>query len=135
MTQNNTTKKPSVQVITLDIDANGAPTQQLTDVEKTLDDTLLSRLYPGIKVAIVNLPQQFLDQFEESEVENAMTTLVHDDVLYKCAGGSNAAKEYRYYFVDSTHAPSLAKRFQFWPQAAMAYFGILVSDCKVVIEN
>jgi hypothetical protein len=135
MTQNNTTKKPSVQVITLDIDANGTPTQQLTDVEKTLDNTLLSRLYPGIKVAIVNLPQQFLDQFEESEVENAMTTLVHDDVLYKCAGGSNAAKEYRYYFVDSNHAPSLAKRFQFWPQAAMAYFGILVSDCKVVIEN
>ena len=30
------------------------------------------------------------------------------------------------------HEPLIAKRFQQWPEAAITYFGILVSGCKVV---
>src|SRR6266704_3594274 len=37
--------------------------------------------------------------------------------------------------LDDEHADAIAKRFQNWPQAAMVYFGILVSPCKVVIEE
>src|SRR5205809_744919 len=29
---------------------------------------------------------------------------------------------------------TIAQRFRFWPEAAMTYFGILVSPCKVCIE-
>ena len=33
------------------------------------------------------------------------------------------------------YAPAIAERFQHWPEAAIVYFSILVTDCKVVIEE
>lgn len=123
------------QVVTLDIDATGAVTQRLTNLETALENTLLNALYPGIKVAVVNVPGEALDGFEESQVENAMANLVFRNVRYQLVGASGSAKDGKFYFVDREHGAAIAERFQHWPQAAVVYFGILVSSCKVVIEQ
>jgi hypothetical protein len=47
-------------------------------------------------------------------------------------GASGSAKNGKYYYTDAAHEPMIAKRFQQWPEAAITYFGILVSGCKVV---
>ena len=123
------------QVVTLDIDSQGNVAQRLTDLENSLENTLLSALYPGIKVAVANVPKELLDAFEESQVENAMANLKFKNIPYKLVGASGSSKDGKFYFVDKDHSQAIAERFQHWPQAAMVYFGILVSTCKVVIEE
>ena len=123
------------QVVTLDIDSNGNVSQRLTNLETTLENTLLNALYPGIKVAAVNVPTEPLDAYEESQVENAMANLKFKNTSYKLVGASGSSKDGKFYFVDKDHSQSIAERFQHWPQAAIVYFGILVSSCKVVIEE
>src|SRR6185312_4446051 len=123
------------QVVTLDIDSTGSVSQRLTNLETTLENTLLNALYPGIKVAVVNVPVEPLDPFEESQVENAMANLKFKNTPYKLVGASGSSKDGRFYFVDKDHSQLIAERFQHWPQAAIVYFGILVSSCRVVIEE
>ncbi|MBV9145976.1 MAG: hypothetical protein JO065_08655, partial [Acidobacteria bacterium] len=123
------------QVVTLDIDSNGGVSQRLANLETTLGNTLLSALYPGIKVAVVNVPTEPLDAFEESQVENAMANLQFKNTRYKLVGASASSKDGKFYFVDREHSQAIAERFQHWPQAAIVYFGILVSTCKVMIES
>jgi len=132
----NKTRKFSIeQVVTLDIDSTGRVTQRLTNLETTLENTLLNALYPQIKVAVVNVPTEPLDAYEESQVENAMANLKFKNTPYKLVGASGSSKEGRFYFVDKDHSQAIAERFQHWPQAAIVYFGILVSSCKMVIEE
>jgi hypothetical protein len=45
---NKTNKFSIEQVVTLDIDSTGSVTQRLTNLETTLENTLLNALYPGI---------------------------------------------------------------------------------------
>jgi hypothetical protein len=123
------------QVVTLDIDSAGIVTQRLTNLETTLENTLLNALYPGIKVAVVNVPVEPLDAYEESQVENAMANLKFKSTLYKLVGASGSSKDGKFYFVDKDHSQAIAERFQHWPQAAIVYFGILVSSCRVMIEE
>ncbi len=123
------------QVVTIDIDAKGSVTQRLTNLETTLENTLLNALYPGIRVAVVNVPTEPLDPYEESQVENAMANLKFKNIPYKLVGASGSSKDGKFYFVDKDHSQSIAERFQRWPQAAIVYFGILVSSCKVVITE
>ena len=123
------------QVVTLDIDSVGGVTQRLTNLEMTLESTLLNALYPGIKVAVVNVPTDSLDPYEESLVENAMANLQFKNTAYKLVGASGSSKDGKFYFVDKDHSQAIAERFQHWPQAAIVYFGILVSACKVLIEE
>jgi hypothetical protein len=132
---NKTNKLSIEQVVTLDIDSTGSVTQRLTNLEMTLESTLLNALYPGIKVAVVNVPNEPLDAYEESQVENAMANLKFKNTPYKLVGASGSSKDGKFYFVDKDHSQSIAERFQHWPQAAIVYFGILVSSCKVVIEE
>src|SRR5207237_8235997 len=75
-----------------------------------------------------------LDDYEESQVENALARLVFKGVPYKLVGASGSAKKGKFYFVDTEHSRASAERFQHWPQAAIVYFGILVSPCKVMME-
>jgi hypothetical protein len=132
----NKTNKFSIgQVVTLDIDSTGSVTQRLTNLETTLENTLLNALYPGIKVAVVNVPNEPLDAYEESQVENAMANLKFKSTPYKLVGASGSSKDGKFYFVDKDHSQPIAERFQHWPQAAIVYFGILVSSCKMVIEE
>lgn len=123
-------------IVELSIDAFGLVKRKETELNRrdTLEGTLLLQLYPGIKVARVSVPTE-LDAYEQSLVESAMANLVYQKVQYKLAGASGAAKDGRFYFVDAGHAKEIAERFQHWPEAAMVYFSILISDCKTMIEE
>jgi hypothetical protein len=137
MTKNTTTNNyriPADQLQNLEIDRNGRVAPRLHDLEP-LKNTLLSVLYPGIKVASVNVPAEPLDDYEEAQVENALARLVWNGVHYKLVGASGSAKKGKFYFVDRDHSRAIAERFQHWPQAAIVYFGILVSPCKVMMEE
>jgi hypothetical protein len=126
----------SMLILELAIDAEGRVIRMFSSAEKkdTLEGTLLSQIYPGIRVARVSVPGE-LTSYEQAVVENTMATLQYDGLEYKLVGGSGAAKEGRYYFVDARHARAVAERFQYWPEAAIVYFSILMTDCKVVIEE
>ena len=67
MTKNTTNKYriPADQIQTLEIDRNGRVAPRLHDLEP-LKNTLLSVLYPGIKVASVNVPTEILDEGSEA---------------------------------------------------------------------
>jgi len=80
----------------------------------SLDNTLLSVLYPGIKVAERHVPTEPLDDFEESQVENTLAKLTWRGVHYKLVGASGSAKKGKFYFVDQAHSRSIAERFQHW---------------------
>ncbi|HXM09301.1 MAG TPA: hypothetical protein VN946_05080 [Terriglobales bacterium] len=136
MTKNTTNnyRIPADQLQNLEIDRNGRVASRLHDLEP-LKNTLLSVLYPGIKVASVNVPAEPLDDYEEAQVENALARLVWNGVHYKLAGASGSAKKGKFYFVDREHSRAIAERFQHWPQAAIVYFGILVSPCRVMMEE
>ena len=138
MTKNTTTTNkyriPADRIQNLEIDRNGRIAPRLHDLEP-LENTLLSVLYPGIKVASVNVPTEPLDDFEESQVENALARLIWNGIHYKLVGASGSAKKGKFYFVDQEHSRAIAERFQHWPQAAIVYFGILVSPCKVMMEE
>jgi hypothetical protein len=137
MTKNTTTNNyriPADQLQNLEIDRNGRIAPRLHDLEP-LKNTLLSVLYPGIKVASVNVPAEPLDDYEEAQVENALARLVWNGAHYKLVGASGSAKKGKFYFVEREHSRAIAERFQHWPQAAIVYFGILVSPCKVMMEE
>ncbi|MFZ0296751.1 MAG: hypothetical protein WAM13_00235 [Candidatus Sulfotelmatobacter sp.] len=136
MTKNTTNnyRIPADQLQNLEIDRNGRVAPRLHDLEP-LKNTLLSVLYHGIKVASVNVPTEPLDDYEEAQVENALARLVWNGVHYKLVGASGSAKKGKFYFVDREHSRAIAERFQHWPQAAIVYFGILVSPCKVMMEE
>jgi hypothetical protein len=137
MTKNTTTNNyriPVDQLQNLEIDRNGRVAPRLHDLEP-LKNTLLSVLYPGIKVASVNVPAEPLDDYEEAQVENALARLVWNGIHYKLVGASGSAKKGKFYFVDREHSRAIAERFQHWPQAAIVYFGILVSPCKVMMKE
>jgi hypothetical protein len=68
-------------------------------------------------------------------VENRMAQLSFGGVEYKLVGASGSAKDGKFYFVDQPHAKPIAERFQHWPEAAIVYFSILISDCKLVTEQ
>jgi hypothetical protein len=123
------------QVVTLEIDSRGEVKQRLTALDAKLENTLLEALYPGIKIAVVQVPTEPLDAFEESVVANRMASIVHNNVHYKLVGASGSSKDGKFYFADEEYAPALAERFHSWPQAAIVYFGILVSPCQVVIDE
>src|SRR6266481_1056531 len=87
---NENTTFNATQVVVFDIDSQSNVTQQLTDnaQETTLENTLLEALYPGIKVAIANVPTGFLDGFEESAVANALVSIRSNNTEYRLVGAS-----------------------------------------------
>jgi TraM recognition site of TraD and TraG len=89
-------------------------------------------MYPNIRVALVSVPTEPLDDVEEARVADRLTTVSHNGITYRMVGASGSAKNGKYYYCDIQHEPLIAKRFQQWPEAAITYFGILVSGCKVV---
>lgn len=126
-----------LRVIALEINEDGAISkkQMKIDRDSQLENTLLQADYPDIRVATIDIPQQQLDQYQQSMVEHSLAKrIVYDGVEYVLVGASASAKNGKYYAVDAAHAKTIAQRFRFWPEAAMTYFGILVSPCKVCIE-
>lgn len=124
------------QIQQLEIGRNGNIMPRLRDLDQdsTLKNSLLKILYPGIKVASVNVPVEPLEEIEETRVRNTMGNFAYKGVRYKLVGASGSAKKGKFYFVDEQHHAAIAERFHNWPQAAITYFGILVSNCSTVIE-
>jgi hypothetical protein len=123
-------------ILELKIDATGEVTRKASKLGRkdTLEGKLLAQLYPGIRVARVSVPAE-LTPYEQSVVENRMAQLSFGGVEYKLVGASGSAKDGKFYFVDQPHAKPIAERFQHWPEAAIVYFSILISDCKLVTEQ
>jgi hypothetical protein len=122
------------RIVMLDIQKNGSIVERIPGVgqDSTTANTLLGTMYPDAKVAIVSVPTEALEDFEEANVARSLTNIRHNGVHYKMVGASGSAKNGKYYFCDAAHEPQLAKRFEMWPEAAITYFGILVSGLKVV---
>ena len=136
MQTDNTLRSQKIPVF--DIDPEGKVMLSLLEEHEqpTLDNTLLQALYPDINVAMVNVPTGFLDAFEENAVTNAMARINHNNKIdYRLIGASGSAKDGKFYLVDAAHSDAIAKRFQYSPEAAIVYFGILVSNCKAVLDK
>jgi hypothetical protein len=126
-----------LSVIALEIDEEGAVSKKhmAIDRESQLENTLLLADYPGIHAATIDIPQQQLDQYQQSMVEHSLgKKIVYEGTEYCLVGASASAKDGKYYAVDAAHAKPIAQRYRFWPEAAMTYFGILVSPCKALLE-
>ncbi len=123
-------------ILELKIGADGEVTRKDVKRPDTLEGKLLGQIYPGIRVARITVPE-YLSAYEQSKVEESMKQLFFEETktTYKLAGVSGSAKDVKFYFVDQDHARLIAKRFQMSPQAMITYFSILMSDCKVVIEE
>src|SRR5664280_997307 len=123
-------------VLALELDRNGNVSKKTMklDREAQLTNSLLQGLYPGIHVATVDVPTEPLDSCEHAMVEQALTRIEIDGIRYSLVGASGSAKNGKFYAVESSFEKKLAERFRFSPQAAITYFGILVSSCKVLIE-
>src|SRR5246500_780548 len=125
------------RIVMIDIDTNGRMEERIpgTGQESWLDRTILGSMYPNVHVALVSVPTEPLDDYEEAAVANAMTRVYHNGIVYRMVGASGSAKHGKYYYCDAAHEPLIAKRFQQWPEAAITYFGILVSGCKIVHQE
>jgi hypothetical protein len=99
-----------------------------------LNNTLLEALCPGVKVASVSVTPEPLDQVERAKVESTLSRFALDGTEYRLIGASGSAKNGKYYAVDARYERPLAARFSDWPQAAVTYFGILVSPCMVRMQ-
>jgi hypothetical protein len=100
----------------------------------TLEGKLLpSNSIPASRVARVSVPHE-LTPYEQSVVENRMAKLFTAGSS-TLVGASGSAKDGKFYFVDLAHSKQIAERFQHWPEAAIVYFSILVSDCKLMVDE
>lgn len=130
----NTFSVDQIQQLEIGRSGNIMPRIRDLDCDSTLQGSLLSVLYPGIKVASVLVPVEPLDEVQEIQVRNAMANLSYRGVRYLLVGAASSAKKGLFYFVDEQHHKLIADRFHHWPQAAMVYFGILVSNCSIVAD-
>lgn len=127
----------AIPVVALEINENGQVVQKTMKLTRQaqLENTLLEALYPSICVATIDIPEQQLDSFQQAQVEDGLARLKVGGVEYRLIGASGSAKNGKYYAVDGRHEKAIADRFQHWPEAAITYFGILVSPCKVRIQE
>jgi len=123
-------------VISLDIDPMGQAKTRIPDLEKSaqLHNTLLQGLFPDIRVARLNVPGGVLDESQQALVEQTMKRVNVDGVQFRLVGASGSAKDGKFYAVEAKYERAIAERFLNWPQAAITYFGVLVSPCKVRVE-
>lgn len=124
-------------VLALEIDQEGTVAQKSMQLTRQgqLDNTLLDVLYPGIRVATVEIPGNELDDYGRAKVEQALAKFTVGGVEFRLIGASGSAKNGKYYAVSKEFEKPIAERFQQWPEAAITYFGILISPCKVRVEE
>ncbi|HEU0140157.1 MAG TPA: hypothetical protein VFQ79_10615, partial [Bryobacteraceae bacterium] len=124
-------------VLALEIDQEGTVAQKSMQLMRQgqLDNTLLDALYPRIRVATVEIPGSELDDYGRAKVEQALAKFTVGGVEFRLIGASGSAKNGKYYAVSTEFEKPIAERFQQWPEAAITYFGILISPCKVRVEE
>ncbi len=135
-TSTNVTKNSGLKVISLMVTKEGKIERKMPNVspQAQLCNTLLEALCPGIKVASVSVTSEPLDQVERARVESTLSRFSVEGTDYRLIGASGSAKNGKYYAVDARFERPLAARFSDWPQAAVTYFGILVSPCQVRMQ-
>jgi len=89
-------------VLALEIDRNGSVTKKAMklDQDSQLTNSLLQRLYPGIRVATVDVPTEPLDPCEQAIVEHTLTQVEVDGLRYSLVGASGSAKNGKFYAVE-----------------------------------
>ena len=135
-TSTSVTKNSGLTVINLMVTKEGKIERKMPNLspQAQLGNTLLEALCPGIKVASVSVTSEPLDQVERARVESTLSRFSVEGTDYRLIGASGSAKNGKYYAVDARFERSLAARFSDWPQAAVTYFGILVSPCLVRMQ-
>ena len=130
------TTKSGLKVLSLMVNKEGKIERKMPNLspQAQLNNTLLEALCPGIKVASVSVTPEPLDQVERAKVESTLSRFALDGTEYRLIGASGSAKNGKYYAVDARYERPLAARFSDWPQAAVTYFGILVSPCMVRMQ-
>jgi hypothetical protein len=124
-----------VKQISIDEEGNVLKRFPRIDAEGQLRNTLLFATYPEICVLSMQVPSGLLDAYEQAKISQVLMRVRYEGREYCLIGASGSAKDGKFYAVDAEHEKLIAERFQKWPQAAITYFGILVSDCKVVIQE
>src|SRR2546430_1100950 len=120
-----------MKVKILEINKEGQITQKtMAEQMSSLKCSLIEALYPGIQLAMVQVPLEPLDSFQQALVEQALGNLNVDGKPYRLVGASGSAKSGRFYAVPAMYEKKLGDRLQHWPEAAVSYFGILVSECR-----
>jgi hypothetical protein len=93
------------------------------------------RLFPGIKLAQVKVPDN-MNEEEEAVVRTSMARITWNGVRYGLVGGTGGAKDGKFYYAEAQYIKALKDQYQDWCEAAIAYFGIQVSECdKGIIER
>ncbi len=132
---NHTSEILRVKQIAIDEEGNVTKRFPRIDAEGQLKNTLLFAKYPEICVLSMQVPPGLLDAYEQARISQVLMRVSYEGREYCLIGASGSAKDGKFYAVDAAHEKLIAERFQKWPQAAITYFGILVSDCKVVIQE
>lgn len=126
----NITRTRQIHILDVDVNGNVKEREVATGSEMWLDNTLAGHLYPNLKLALVSVPTGILEWDEESGVTDSLFNIQFKGTNYRMIGSGGGAKNGKFYFADAEHAPKLHKRFQNWPEALIAYFGIQTSDCR-----
>ena len=97
------TNRGANPVLALEVDRTGSVTKKTMklDQDSQLTNSLLQGLYPGIRVATVDVPTEPLDGCEQAIVEQALTRIEVDGVRYSLVGASGSAKNGKFYAVES----------------------------------
>jgi len=71
-------------VLALELDREGRLSRKTMDLrrEAQLTNSLLQRLYPGIRVATIDVPQEPLNSCEQASVEQALIRMQIDGIHY-----------------------------------------------------
>ncbi|MEZ5399200.1 MAG: hypothetical protein R2729_05985 [Bryobacteraceae bacterium] len=135
-TSTTVTTNSGLTVISLMVTKEGKIERRMPNLspQAQLNNTLLEALCPGIRVASVSVTPEPLDQVERARVESTLSRFSVEGTEYRLIGASGSAKNGKYYAVDARFERPLAARFADWPQAAVTYFGILVSPCQVRMQ-
>ena len=90
--------KSQLPVLALEIDEEGTVAQKSMQMTRQgqLENTLLDALYPGIRVATVEIPGAELDDYGRAKVEQALAKFRVGGVEYRLIGASGSAKNGRY---------------------------------------
>ena len=87
----------AMPVLALEMDRIGQVRKKMLrfDRDGQLENTLIQALYPGIRVATIDIPQEPLDAFEQAQVEQSLAKLECDGLRYALIGASASAKSRR----------------------------------------
>ena len=91
--------------------------------------TIAGRRYPGIQFAQVQVPTRMTEE-EKSIVRNAMKCIVWKGHRYLQVLGSGGVKNGQFIYVRQEWEKHLVRQYQKWPEAALAYGGIVTNECE-----